>query len=123
MGTATGAAAAARKLIDQDKVSIVVGLSSDAETMAAAPIFQQARIPFLSAFVDSPELAAIGNFIFPVPSGAAGRPRRTSCRSSPSASTWRSRRPTRAAWRTLNHPDKIREALAAQPAPPPFPSR
>ena len=50
--------------------SIVVGLSSTAETMAAAAVFQEARIPFLSAFVDSQELAAVGNYIFPAPQGA-----------------------------------------------------
>jgi len=69
-GTAAGAVSAANKLINEDKVVIVVNLGSTATTMAAAPIFQQARIPYVSVFVESQELAAFGDYVFPGPRGA-----------------------------------------------------
>ena len=102
---------------------IAVGLSSGAETMAAAPIFQQAGVPFLSVFIDTPELAAIGDFIFPAPQGSQRQ-------SPPNIMPIIAERVHQAVKKAgegmpekMTDPKALREALAAQPPPPPFQNR
>ncbi|MGB9640841.1 MAG: ABC transporter substrate-binding protein, partial [Anaerolineales bacterium] len=58
------ASAIARKLIEQDKVVAAVSGSYSGATRAAAPIFQEAGIPMLSAYAIHPEITKTGNMIF-----------------------------------------------------------
>lgn len=56
--------AIARKLIEQDKVVAGISGSYSGSTRAAAPIFQEAGIPMLSAYGIHPEVTKTGNMIF-----------------------------------------------------------
>ena len=47
-GDAEKARTFARRLIEQDKVDLIIGGSSTGETMAVVPIVEQAQIPFIS---------------------------------------------------------------------------
>jgi branched-chain amino acid transport system substrate-binding protein len=47
-GDAEKARAFAKRLIEQDKVDLIVGGSTTGETMAVAPLVEQAQIPFIS---------------------------------------------------------------------------
>lgn len=58
------ASAIARKLIEQDKVVAAISGSYSGATRAAAPIFQEAGIPLLSAYAIHPEITKTGNMIF-----------------------------------------------------------
>lgn len=58
------ASAIARKLIEQDKVVAAVSGSYSGATRAAAPIFQEAGIPMLSAYAIHPDITKTGNMIF-----------------------------------------------------------
>lgn len=60
------AAGAARKLIHVDKVSAIIGGQCSGETLAAAPIAEQAQIPMISPVSSSPEVTSAGDFIFRV---------------------------------------------------------
>lgn len=54
----------ARKLIEQDKVVAGISGSYSGATRAAAPIFQEAGIPMLSAYAIHPEITTTGDKIF-----------------------------------------------------------
>jgi ABC-type branched-subunit amino acid transport system substrate-binding protein len=58
------AADAARRLIDRDKVAVAISLSGPRAAEAAAPIFQQAGIPLVTAFARTPALSTAGDFVF-----------------------------------------------------------
>jgi branched-chain amino acid transport system substrate-binding protein len=47
-GDAEKARAFAKRLIEQDKVDLIIGGSTTGETMAVAPLVEQAQIPFIS---------------------------------------------------------------------------
>jgi branched-chain amino acid transport system substrate-binding protein len=55
--------AIANRLIG-DKVPLVVSGSYSGPTRAAAPIFQQARMPFISSYAIHPDITRAGNFCF-----------------------------------------------------------
>ena len=63
-GDAKDAVALARKLIEQDKVVAVVGGSYSQPSRAAAPIFQEEKIPFVAAYAVHPDITKAGNFCF-----------------------------------------------------------
>ncbi len=58
------AVALARKLIQQDRVSGVVGGSYSTPSRAAAPIFQDEEIPFIAAYAVHPDITKAGNYCF-----------------------------------------------------------
>jgi len=60
------ASSIARKLIEQDKVLAGISGSYSGATRAAAPIFQEAGIPMISAYAIHPEITATGDKIFRV---------------------------------------------------------
>lgn len=60
------AASIARKLIEQDGVVAGISGSYSGATRAAAPIFQEAGIPMISAYAIHPEITATGDKIFRV---------------------------------------------------------
>jgi branched-chain amino acid transport system substrate-binding protein len=54
----------ANKLIGQDGVKFAISGSYSASGRAAAPIFQQAGIPFISAYGVHPDITRAGNYVF-----------------------------------------------------------
>lgn len=54
----------ANKLIGQDKVVAVVSGSYSGTTRAAAPIFQEAKIPMITAYAVHPDITKAGNYMF-----------------------------------------------------------
>jgi branched-chain amino acid transport system substrate-binding protein len=60
------ASSIARKLIEQDKVVAGISGSYSGATRAAAPIFQEAGVPMISAYAIHPEITATGDKIFRV---------------------------------------------------------
>ena len=60
------AASIARKLIEQDQVIAGISGSYSGATRAAAPIFQEAGIPMISAYAIHPEITKTGDKIFRV---------------------------------------------------------
>jgi len=60
------ASSIARKLVEQDKVVAGISGSYSGATRAAAPIFQEAGIPMISAYAIHPEITATGDKIFRV---------------------------------------------------------
>ncbi|MEJ2709869.1 MAG: ABC transporter substrate-binding protein [Anaerolineales bacterium] len=60
------ASAIARKLIEQDGVVAGISGSYSGATRAAAPIFQEAGVPMISAYAIHPEITATGDKIFRV---------------------------------------------------------
>ncbi|MDW8191885.1 MAG: ABC transporter substrate-binding protein [Synergistota bacterium] len=58
------AVAVARKLIEKDKVVGVVSGSYSGPTRAAAPVFQEAKIPMVAAYAVHPEITRAGEYIF-----------------------------------------------------------
>lgn len=54
----------AKKLIQQDKVRIAVSGSYSAPTRAAAGVFQEAKIPYISAYAIHPDITRAGNYMF-----------------------------------------------------------
>jgi branched-chain amino acid transport system substrate-binding protein len=54
----------AKKLIQQDKVKIAVSGSYSAPTRAAAGVFQEAKIPYISAYAIHPDITRAGNYMF-----------------------------------------------------------
>lgn len=65
------AASLARKLIEQDQVVAGISGSYSGATRAAAPIFQEAGIPMISAYAIHPEITKTGDKIFRVGTLAA----------------------------------------------------
>jgi branched-chain amino acid transport system substrate-binding protein len=54
----------ARKLLGQDGVKIAISGSYSGPTRAAAGIFQEAGIPYVSAFAVHPDITRAGNYVF-----------------------------------------------------------
>ncbi|HUW41761.1 MAG TPA: ABC transporter substrate-binding protein [Rectinemataceae bacterium] len=54
----------ATRLVTQDKVDAVVSGSYSDQTLAAAPIFERARVPMLAAYAVNPGIPATGKYIF-----------------------------------------------------------
>ncbi len=65
------AASLARKLIEQDQVVAGISGSYSGATRAAAPVFQEAGIPMISAYAIHPEITKTGDKIFRVGTLAA----------------------------------------------------
>ncbi len=63
-GDATEAAQAARRLIDRENVSLILGPVITPCVMAVAPIAQAARVPMLTPTGTGDEITSIGDFIF-----------------------------------------------------------
>jgi branched-chain amino acid transport system substrate-binding protein len=57
---------AVSRLIDRDRVVAVIGGVTSANSMAAAPVCQKARIPMISPAATSPEVTEAGDCIFRV---------------------------------------------------------
>lgn len=57
-------ATAAQKLINQDKVVAILGPVASSNSLAAAPIAQEAKIPLLSPTSTNPAVTQVGDFIF-----------------------------------------------------------
>lgn len=58
------AAPIATKLIEKDGVKVAISGSYSGSTRAAAGIFQEAGIPYISAYAVHPEITRAGNFVF-----------------------------------------------------------
>ncbi|KUK03757.1 MAG: Extracellular ligand-binding receptor [Thermotoga sp. 50_1627] len=56
----------AYKLVQQDKVAVVVSGSYSGMTRAAAGIYQQLKVPMISAYAVHPDIVATGEYIFRV---------------------------------------------------------
>ncbi|MEN3009082.1 ABC transporter substrate-binding protein [Pseudothermotoga sp.] len=56
----------AYKLVQQDRVAVVVSGSYSGMTRAAAGIYQQLKVPMISAYAVHPEIVATGDYIFRV---------------------------------------------------------
>lgn len=54
----------ANKLIGQDKVVIGISGSYSGPTRSAAGIFQEAKIPYISAYAIHPDITRAGNYVF-----------------------------------------------------------
>ena len=54
----------ANKLIGQDKVAIGVSGSYSGATRSAAGVFQEAKIPYISAYAIHPDITRAGNYVF-----------------------------------------------------------
>lgn len=64
---------AVRKLIDIDKVKIVIGGVCSGETLAMAPITEENKIILISASATSPDVTSAGDYVFRnIPSDAEG---------------------------------------------------
>ncbi len=62
--TGADAASAVQKLINVDKVSVIIGGLCSGETLAAAPIAEAAKVVMLSPTSSSPDVTKAGDFIF-----------------------------------------------------------
>ncbi|MBU4285130.1 ABC transporter substrate-binding protein [Patescibacteria group bacterium] len=58
------AATAAQKLINIDKVKIILGGACSGETLGAAPITQAEKVILFSSFASSPDITEIGDYVF-----------------------------------------------------------
>jgi branched-chain amino acid transport system substrate-binding protein len=54
----------ANKLVGQDGVKFAISGSYSASGRAAAPIFQQAKVPFISAYGVHPDITRAGDYVF-----------------------------------------------------------
>lgn len=65
-GKCTGAdgASAAQKLVNVDKVTVIIGGLCSGETLAAAPIVETGKVVLLSPSSSSPDVSAAGEFVF-----------------------------------------------------------
>ncbi len=54
----------AQKLIEKDKVVVGISGSYSGATRAAAGIFQEAGVPYISAYAIHPDITRAGNFVF-----------------------------------------------------------
>src|SRR3954471_16269599 len=57
-------ATAVKKLISRDKVAVVIGANASANSLEAAPICQNARIPMMAISSTNPRVTEIGDYIF-----------------------------------------------------------
>jgi len=62
--TQADSATAAQKLIQQDKVVAILGPVASSNSLAAAPISQEAKIPQLSPSSTNPAVTEVGEYIF-----------------------------------------------------------
>jgi len=58
-----------KKMVDEDKVPALVGLTDTTYMLAAGPVAQEAGIPFLDVAGTAPIITTIGDFIFMLPFG------------------------------------------------------
>jgi len=58
-----------KKLVEEDKVSVLVGLTDTSYMRAAGPVAQDNQIPFLDVGGTAPIITSIGDFIFMLPFG------------------------------------------------------
>ena len=65
-GTIDGTVAAFNKLIDQDRVSIILGPATSSQTEVAFPIAQENQVVAISPTSAARNLSAIGDFVFRV---------------------------------------------------------
>jgi branched-chain amino acid transport system substrate-binding protein len=57
-------ATAVKKLISRQKVAVVIGANASANSLEAAPICQNAKIPMMAISSTAPKVTEIGNYIF-----------------------------------------------------------
>jgi len=60
------AATVVTKLVNQDRVHAILGEVASSNSLAAAPIAQQAKIPMISPSSTNPKVTAVGDYIFRV---------------------------------------------------------
>jgi branched-chain amino acid transport system substrate-binding protein len=60
------AATAVKKLINQDKVILVLGEVASSRTLAGAPICQEAKVPIITPSSTNPKVTQIGDYVFRV---------------------------------------------------------
>jgi branched-chain amino acid transport system substrate-binding protein len=60
------AATAVKKLVNQDKVLLVLGEVASSRSLAAAPICQDAGVPMITPSSTNPKVTQVGDFIFRV---------------------------------------------------------
>lgn len=65
-GTPALAKTVVSKLINQDKVQAVLGEVASTNSLAAAPVAQEARIPMITPSSTNPQVTAVGDYIFRV---------------------------------------------------------
>ncbi|MBL9190192.1 MAG: ABC transporter substrate-binding protein [Opitutaceae bacterium] len=58
------AATAVKKLISRDKVGVMIGANASANSLEAAPICQNARVPMMAISSTNPRVTEIGDYIF-----------------------------------------------------------
>jgi len=58
------AVTSAQKLIDVDKVKVILGGACSGETLAIAPVAEQNKVIVFSAFASSPDITNAGDYIF-----------------------------------------------------------
>ena len=63
-GAPADAVTAAHKLIDVDHVIAIIGDMQSGDTMAIAPIVEQAKIPLVTPIATSPAISNAGDFVF-----------------------------------------------------------
>lgn len=63
-GTGKDATNAAQKLINVDKVKVILGGAFSGETLAIAPIAEENKVLLFSAFSSNPDITNSGDFIF-----------------------------------------------------------
>lgn len=61
--------AVAKKLVEEDNVHVMVGLTDTSYMKAAGPVAQEAQIPFLDVAGTAPVITSIGDYIFMLPFG------------------------------------------------------
>ncbi|MGI9253753.1 MAG: ABC transporter substrate-binding protein [Thermomicrobiales bacterium] len=61
--------AISKKLVEEDKVMALVGLTDTSYMKAAGPVAQEAQIPFLDVGGTAPIITAVGDYIFMLPFG------------------------------------------------------
>lgn len=60
----TNAATAAQKLVNVDKVKVIIGGFCSSELLAEAPITESARVIVISPFASNPQISDAGEYIF-----------------------------------------------------------
>jgi branched-chain amino acid transport system substrate-binding protein len=60
------AATAVKKLINQDKVILVLGEVASSRTLAGAPICQEAKVPIITPSSTNPKVTQVGDYVFRV---------------------------------------------------------
>jgi branched-chain amino acid transport system substrate-binding protein len=55
---------AVKKLISRDKVAVVIGANASANSLEAAPICQNAKVPMMAISSTNPRVTEIGDYIF-----------------------------------------------------------